>query len=191
MSKGGGGGVQQSESVVTQTNLPEYAKPFYEEMLGRTVYESTRPYETYQGQRIQDFNPFETTAMQGMAEIAGAGTPQQIRSASDIATQIGFQPTNMGMNIASGFNPQQQFSNYQAGTITSGYQAPTDASLTQGFTAGTLDPTYTPGTIASGYTAGTRDPAFAPHTSTSGYTAQGVDSGYTAGTDGRGSQARE
>ena len=47
MSKGGGGGgVQQSESVVTQTNLPEYAKPFYEEMLGRTVYESTRPYET-------------------------------------------------------------------------------------------------------------------------------------------------
>ena len=68
MSKGGGGGPQQSESVVTQTNLPEYAKPFYEEMLGRTVYESTRPYETYQGQRIQDFNPFETTAMQGMAD---------------------------------------------------------------------------------------------------------------------------
>ena len=31
----GGGGVQ--ESVVTQTNLPEYAQPFYEELLGRTV----------------------------------------------------------------------------------------------------------------------------------------------------------
>ena len=81
MSKGGGGGgVQQSESVVTQTNLPEYAKPFYEEMLGRTVYESTRPYETYQGARIADFNPFETTAMTGMAEMAAAGAPQQIRS---------------------------------------------------------------------------------------------------------------
>ena len=183
MSKGGGGGPQQTESVVTQTNLPEYAKPFYEEMLGRTVYESTRPYETYQGQRIQDFKPFETTAMQGMADIAGAGTPQQIRSASDIATQIGFQPTNMGMNIASGFNPQQQFSNYQAGTITSGYQAPTDASLTQGFTAGTLDPTYTPGTIASGYTAGTRDAGYTAGTFDPNYTAGQIQSQYTGQAD--------
>lgn len=173
MSKGGGGGgVQQSESVVTQTNLPEYAKPFYEEMLGRTVYESTRPYETYQGQRISDFNPFETTAMTGMAEMAAAGAPQQIRSASDIATQIGFQPTNMGTNIAAGFNPQQQFSNYQAGDITSGYTAPTDTSLTQSFQAGTLAPTYSPGTIDSDYTAGAR---------ASGYAAGQIDPGYAAG----------
>ena len=172
MSKGGGGGgVQQSESVVTQTNLPEYAKPFYEEMLGRTVYESTRPYETYQGTRLADFSPFETTAMTGMAEMAAAGAPQQIRSASDIATQIGFQPTNIGTNIAAGFNPQQQFSNYQAGTIASGYTAPTDASLTQGFEAGTLTPTYAPGTIASDYAATTRD---------SGYTAGQIDPGYAA-----------
>ena len=173
MSKGGGGGggVQQTESVVTQTNLPEYAKPFYEEMLGRTVYESTRPYETYQGTRLADFSPFETTAMTGMAEMAAAGAPQQIRSASDIATQIGFQPTNIGTNIAAGFNPQQQFSNYQAGTIASGYTAPTDASLTQGFEAGTLTPTYAPGTIASDYAATTRD---------SGYTAGQIDPGYAA-----------
>ena len=173
MSKGGGGGggVQQTESVVTQTNLPEYAKPFYEEMLGRTVYESTRPYETYQGTRIADFSPFETTAMTGMAEMAAAGAPQQIRSASDIATQIGFQPTNIGTNIAAGFDPQQQFSNYKAGTIASGYTAPTDASLTQGFEAGTLTPTYAPGTIASDYAATTRD---------SGYTAGQIDPGYAA-----------
>lgn len=173
MSKGGGGGggVQQTESVVTQTNLPEYAKPFYEEMLGRTVYESTRPYETYQGTRIADFSPFETTAMTGMAEMAAAGAPQQIRSASDIATQIGFQPTNIGTNIAAGFDPQQQFSNYKAGTIASGYTAPTDASLTQGFEAGTLTPTYAPGTIVSDYAATTRD---------SGYTAGQIDPGYAA-----------
>ena len=193
MSKGGGGGggVQQTESVVTQTNLPEYAKPFYEEMLGRTVYESTRPYETYQGTRIADFSPFETTAMTGMAEMAAAGAPQQIRSASDIATQIGFQPTNMGTNIAAGFDPQQQFSNYQAGTIASGYTAPTDASLTQGFEAGTLTPTYAPGTIVSDYAATTRDSAFAPQVSTSGYTAEDVASGYTAGQIDPGYIARE
>ena len=192
MSKGGGGGgVQQSESVVTQTNLPEYAQPFYEEMLGRTVYESTRPYETYQGQRISDFNPFETTAMTGMAEMAAAGAPQQIRSASDIATQIGFQPTNMGTNIAAGFNPQQQFSNYKAGTIASGYAAPTDTSLTQGFQAGTLAPTYTPGTIQSGYTPETRTSAFAPTASISGYTAGDIDPGYIARELGQDYAARD
>ena len=73
MSKGGGSsGVQQTESTVTQTNLPEYARPFYEEMLGRTVYESTRPYEAFPGQRLAEFNPFETTAMQGIAEMTAA-----------------------------------------------------------------------------------------------------------------------
>ena len=112
MGKGSKAPSGPQEVVQTTSHLPEYAKPYFEEMLGRTVYESTRPYETYQGTRIADFNPFETTAMTGMAEMAAAGAPQQIRSASDIATQIGFQPTNMGTNIAAGFNPQQQFSNY-------------------------------------------------------------------------------
>ena len=71
MGKGSsGGGVQ--ESVVTQTNLPEYAEPFFQELLGRTVYESTRPYEAFPGQRIAEFDPFEQYGMQGMAEMAAA-----------------------------------------------------------------------------------------------------------------------
>ena len=43
MSKGGGGGGGVQESTVTQTNLPEYARPYFEDMLKRSVYESTRP----------------------------------------------------------------------------------------------------------------------------------------------------
>ena len=58
MSKGGGGGGVQ-ESVVTQTNLPEYARPYYEDMLKRTVFESTRPYEAFPGQRLADFTGAE------------------------------------------------------------------------------------------------------------------------------------
>ena len=170
MSKGGGGGPQTSESTNVTTNLPEYARPFYEEMLGRTTYESTRPYETYQGTRIADFNPTETAAMTGMTEMAAAGAPQQIRSASDIATQIGYQPTNMGTNIAGGFNPQQQFSNYKADELSS---------------------TYAPGTISSGYTADTRQSAFAPTGSTSGYTAGNIDPGYMARELGQDYAARD
>ena len=58
MSKGGGGGGVQ-ESKVTQTNLPEYARPYFEELLGRTVFETTRPYEAYPGQRIAEFTDRE------------------------------------------------------------------------------------------------------------------------------------
>ena len=45
-SKGGGSsGTQQVES--TTTNLPEYARPFYENLLGRATDESERGYEAY------------------------------------------------------------------------------------------------------------------------------------------------
>jgi hypothetical protein len=119
-------------------------------MLGRTVYESTRPYEAFPGQRLAEFNPFETTAMQGIAEMTAAGAPQQIRSASDIATQIGFQPSNLGMNIAQGFTPQAQFSGYTAGDIASDYTA---GDLAQGFTAGQRAAGYQAGQFDPGYTA--------------------------------------
>ena len=172
MGKGsGGGGVQQTESTVTQSNLPEYARPFYEEMLGRTVYESTRPYEAFPGQRLAEFNPFETTAMQGIAEMAAAGAPQQIRSASDIATQVGFQPSNLGMNIAQGFTPQAQFSEYQAGDITADYDA---GDLGQGFTAGQR---------ATGYQAGQFDPGYRARDIQAQYTGQAdFGPGFQAGT---------
>tara|TARA_R100000426_G_scaffold14673_1_gene13991 strand:+ start:2155 stop:3945 length:1791 start_codon:yes stop_codon:yes gene_type:complete len=163
----GGGGVQ--ESVVTQTNLPEYAQPFYEELLGRTVYESTRPYETFPGQRLAEFSPFEQAGMQGMAEIAQAGTPQQIRSASDIATGVGFQGVGAGMDVARGFRPPMQFSEYQAGDIGTGYDA---GFLGQGFQAGQRD---------VGYQAGAFDPMYQARERQSGFDVGPLESGYEAG----------
>ena len=190
----GGGGVQ--ESVVTQTNLPEYAQPFYEELLGRTVYESTRPYETFPGQRLAEFSPFEQAGMQGMAEIAQAGTPQQIRSASDIATGVGFQGVGAGMDIARGFRPPMQFSEYQAGDIGTGYDA---GFLGQGFRAGQrgvgyqagqFDPGYQAGDFAAGqitqpmaseYQAGIFDPSYMARERQSGFDVGSLDAGYQAG----------
>jgi len=101
-SSGGGGGTQQVEQ--TTSNLPEYARPYFEELLGRTAYESTRPYEAYPGQRIADFTPYEQMGMQGMYDMAAQGAPVQVGMASDIAAQIGYQPSNMGMQIALAFS---------------------------------------------------------------------------------------
>jgi len=123
MSKGSKAPSGPQEVVQTTSNLPEYARPYFEEMLGRSMYETTRPYEAYPGQRIADFTPYEQMGMRGMYDMAAAGTPQQLNQASDIASQIGYQDSNMGMNIAQGFDPQQVTSDYQAGTFDPGYAA--------------------------------------------------------------------
>jgi len=64
----GSSGVQ--ESKVTQTNIPEYARPYFEELMGRTVFESTRPYEAYPGQRLAEFTNREIAGMQGFEDMA-------------------------------------------------------------------------------------------------------------------------
>ena len=187
MGKGSsGGGVQ--ESVVTQTNLPEYAEPFFQELLGRTVYESTRPYEAFPGQRIAEFDPFEQYGMQGMAEMAQAGTPQQITDASNIAANVGFQDVGMGMDIARGFRPPMQYSGYQAGDIGSGYQAD---FLGQGYNAGQRGVGYQAGTFDPGYQARERQSGFDMGPLESGYQAGTFDPGYRAGDLGQGYQAQD
>ena len=184
MSKGGGGG-GPSEVTQVSTNLPEYARPYFEELLGRTAYETTRPYEAFPGQRIANFTPYEQMGMQGMFDIAAAGAPAQTGMASDIAAQIGYAPSNMGMQIASGFNPLDVTSSYQAGQIDPGYNA---GFLGQGFQAGQrgvgyqgtqFDAGYDPGRIAQDYRAGSITSNLGPVDFESGYTAapmQGIGS---------------
>ena len=159
MGKKGGGSSGPQEVVQTTSNLPEYARPYFEEMLGRSMYETTRPYEAYPGQRIADFSPYEQMGMRGMYDMASAGTPQQLNQASDIASQIGYQDSNMGMNIAGGFNPQQVTSDYQAGMFDPGYAA---GRLGQGYEAGQRQAQYSPTSFDSGYNAGTATQGYVP-----------------------------
>ena len=202
MSKGGSGG--PSEVTQITTNLPEYARPYFEEMLGRTVYETVRPYEGYTGQRIADFTPYEQMGMRGMYDMAAAGAPPQLGMASDIASQIGYQDSNMGMNIAGGFNPQQIRSDYQAGTFDPGYAAGRlgqgyeadqrqsgydPAEFDSGYEAGRVGQSYRPGRLASrlrptdfsmDYEAQQRDPRYRARNLFSRYRAGPIDSGYDA-----------
>ena len=198
MSKGGGGGGVQ-ESTVTQTNLPEYARPYFEDMLKRSVYESTRPYEAFPGQRIADFTPAERAGMAGFQEMAGMGSPEQIRTATDIATQVGYQDIGSGMDIARTFSPEMQRSDYdasrigsdyQAGYLGPGYQASQRGvgyragSFDPGYQAGELDQGYQAAELESGYQAGAFDPGYEASVQRSGYRAGRVDQGpgFEAGT---------
>jgi hypothetical protein len=117
MSKGGGGG--PTNSTVTQNSLPEYARPYFENILDRGQYESLRPFEAYQGQRIADFAPREQIAMQGMENMFTNGDPSEIRYASGLGDPSRFQNTQFSNDyqhqsmadpgaISQYMNPYQQ-----------------------------------------------------------------------------------
>ena len=84
---------QPSSQTVTQTNLPEYARPYFENLLQRTQAESYRDYTPYQGQRIAGFTP-EQQAVQG--EVAGMQTPGQFQPATQMTTAAGLGSLGAG-----------------------------------------------------------------------------------------------
>jgi len=97
MGKGGGGGggpPPPTESTVTQTNLPEYVQPYFEEILNRTSAESQQPYQTYTGQRLAGFAPEQEESFQTATAIGRQGVPSQLPLASVRAAQTAqYHPT--------------------------------------------------------------------------------------------------
>jgi len=110
---GGGGGQQQMSSTSYQTNIPEYAKPYVETMLGATqkqLFQGTptaeggfditgfQPYKAYGGtydtegnqisydpsKAIAGFQPLQTQAQQGIARMQ---TPEQYNQALGLTGQ--------------------------------------------------------------------------------------------------------
>lgn len=97
---------QQVNSTTTTNNLPEYARPYYENVLNRAQAESYRPYTPYEGQRIAGFTP-DQQALQ--YEIRDMQTPGQFGTASNFATAAGLGSMNAGQyNPASVINQQVQ-----------------------------------------------------------------------------------
>tara|TARA_Y100000310_G_scaffold131176_1_gene130422 strand:- start:20 stop:1021 length:1002 start_codon:yes stop_codon:yes gene_type:complete len=107
MGKGGGGGGQQAptqtESTVTQTNLPEYVRPFFENVLERTEAESLRPYEPFPDQRLAEFSPEQLESFGVAGDIARAGVPDQLGIASQRLEDVAaFRPGYTAGTFAPG-----------------------------------------------------------------------------------------
>lgn len=99
---------QPSSSTVTQTNIPEYARPYYEGLLKRAEATSQQPYTPYTGQRIADLAPQTQQAITNMTNNVGIAQPY--------INQAGQALQGAGTSIG-------QVSQYQAPSITSQYQA--------------------------------------------------------------------
>jgi hypothetical protein len=66
---GGGGAPAPQTSTVNQSNLPEYARPYFEDIMARGQTASQVEYQPYTGQRVADFNPMQQQAFQGVAGL--------------------------------------------------------------------------------------------------------------------------
>ena len=143
MGKGGGSAPQPSSQTVTQTNLPEYARPYFEDLLQRGQAASQVQYQPYQGERVAGFSPLQQQGFEGVQGLgpspltsAGAGltglAAQQATQASQYQpmapqqTYQGPQFQGMGLEYLSTQAPQLQ--QYQMGPTPMARAAQTGAA---------------------------------------------------------------
>jgi hypothetical protein len=65
---GGGGGAPATQTV--KQDLPDWAIPFAQEVLGKGAALSNAPYQAYTGERIAQFTPMQQQAFQGATNMA-------------------------------------------------------------------------------------------------------------------------
>ena len=119
-----------SSQNVTQTSIPDYAKPYVERMLGKAEAVSSQPYQSYGGERLAGFSPMQQQAFQGvqnlqpsqqlgtatqMAGLAGLGSLQAGGQYARQATDPGSVQQYMSPYIQNALAPQMEEARRQAG----------------------------------------------------------------------------
>jgi hypothetical protein len=112
---GGGGGGPQTQTSYS-TNLPEYAKPFYEELLkqsSKQVYQTdpsgavtgVKEFVPYTGERIAGFTPEQQAVQTQTAALTQPGQFGGATAGLGAGTTMGFGAGMTGLGQAFGYNP--------------------------------------------------------------------------------------
>jgi hypothetical protein len=88
MSGGGSSAPAQQQVTTTTSNLPEYARPYFEQMMQRAQGNLTQEYVPYQAPRIAGFTPAQEQIQQN---VLGLQAPSQFAVGSALAQQAGQQ----------------------------------------------------------------------------------------------------
>ena len=108
--KGGGGSPAPTNQTVTQTNLPEYARPYFENLLNRTQAQSYQGYQPYGGARIAGFTPEQQGIHQSYANMSSPGQFNQATQGLNMAGGMGAAGAGAGLASALSYQPN----NYNA-----------------------------------------------------------------------------
>lgn len=104
MGGSGGGSSAPTQTNVTQTNLPAYVQPYFQDLLNSSQNLAGNSYTPYPGQRVADFNPAQQQGFDITRSAVGGQQPY-FNAAN--------QATNMATNAALGTT------NFQSTPITS------------------------------------------------------------------------
>jgi hypothetical protein len=125
-----------SSQTVTQTNLPAWAQPYSEQLLGQAqalTDVNTNPYQQYGGQRLADFTPMQQQAFSnigGMQPNAAVGAGIGISAnAAQQASQYGnYQPQQFGNQYQG-----QNFNNMGLGYLSANTQNFNNPAIAQSY----------------------------------------------------------
>jgi hypothetical protein len=110
---------QISQTTLTQTAIPDYAKPYVEDMLGQAAAVSNvnaNPYMQYMGERVAQFTPLQQQAFAGAQNMQVSPQNQQATDITGLASQAAMNYGNYDPAKFSSYNvnaPDLQY--YQMG----------------------------------------------------------------------------
>lgn len=107
-----------TQTNLTQTTIPDYAKPYVQDMLGKaqaTTDVTRNPYMQYQGDRVAQFTPLQQQAftnagaMQTAPQLQDASAMSGMAGMGALNTQYTYNPANFtGAQAQSLMNPYMQ-----------------------------------------------------------------------------------
>jgi hypothetical protein len=132
-SGGGGGQAQPTQTTVQNTNIPEYAQPYVETMLGsaqQQVYNydkdpvtgamtptTIKPYQPFNADSSKYFAGFQPLQENAFRQIGQLGTAPQLDTASGLAGLAGQRAMGASYNAGQFGNQFQSPQDYQAGNF--------------------------------------------------------------------------
>jgi hypothetical protein len=129
---GSSGGGAPTSTTTNTSNLPEYARPYFERMMGRAEEASNTDYVGYKGQRLADVSKDTESGYQATRNAVSGGMPEN-KFATDIATRaqgVGFDAGNYQSNaIRQDAFGQQQANQYMSPYMENVISRQKDAAL--------------------------------------------------------------
>ena len=114
---------QISQVSSTQTTIPDYARPYVEDLLGQAqavTDTSANPYMQYMGERVAQFSPLQQQAYEGAQGMQMAPQLQQATDITGLASQAALNYGGYNPGMFSAYTVQNPNLNYyQAGPVSS------------------------------------------------------------------------